>query len=116
MDYILVGIGGCMGSITRYAVGKLFSTRWKEPFPLATFIINITGAFLLGVVSNVGIGRNFMLLLADGFLGAYTTFSTFMFEGLGLFKDSKKVLAIIYLAVSILAGVAGYVVAAGLLI
>ncbi|MDF2524465.1 MAG: Integral rane protein [Clostridiales bacterium] len=111
MDYLLVGLGGCIGSIARYTVGKYFLKFWKEPFPLPTFIINITGAFLLGIVSNMGLDKNYMLLLADGFLGAYTTFSTFMYEGLGLFKNKRKLLASIYLFVSIFAGIAGYAAA-----
>ncbi|MCX7951401.1 MAG: fluoride efflux transporter CrcB, partial [Clostridiales bacterium] len=77
MQYLLVGIGGALGSLVRYNLGKIISSKFKNIFPVSIFIINITGAMLLGLVSSIGVKNNLYLLLADGFLGAYTTFSTF---------------------------------------
>lgn len=105
MDYVLVGIGGILGSLTRYSLGKTFFKNFKRFFPLATFTINITGAFLLGMVSALNISGNNKLLIADGFLGAYTTFSTFMYEGFILFKQNRTLNALIYISGSMVTGI-----------
>lgn len=110
MDYIFVGIGGAFGSIVRYKLGKAISEKAKSSFPWGTFIINITGALLLGIVSSCGVNTGLYHLLADGFLGAYTTFSTFMYEGFNLFKENKKLNALIYILSSLIIGLAGYAV------
>lgn len=108
MDLFFVGIGGALGSLTRYGLGKAITEKSNTTFPIGTFIINITGAVLLGIISNLGIGRNMYLLLGDGFLGAYTTFSTFMYEGFNLFKENEKMNAFTYILGTLLLGVAGY--------
>jgi fluoride exporter len=108
MNYVLVGIGGAFGSITRYAIGKLVAQRIEARFPYGTLIINITGAILLGIVSTLGTSVSWQLLLADGFLGAYTTFSTFMYEGFNLFKDRNMLNAFIYIIGSLFLGVIGF--------
>lgn len=108
MDLVFVGIGGALGSAARYGLGKLIAKRAAPGFPAGTFIINVTGAILLGLVISAGTGGSIYLLLADGFLGAYTTFSTFMYEGFNLFKD-KKTNAIVYIAGSLVLGVIGYI-------
>ncbi|MFL0250079.1 fluoride efflux transporter CrcB [Clostridium neuense] len=108
MEYILIGIGGAFGSLTRYKLGSIISKKTKSKFPLGTFIINITGAFLLGVLTSSGISKNMSLLLADGFMGAYTTFSTFMYEGFNLFQGRKKLNAFTYIFLSLILGVVGF--------
>ena len=109
MLYLIAGIGGVFGSIARYSLGKAISSKTNSVFPLGTFIINITGAILLGVVSSINVNNNVYLFLADGFLGAYTTFSTFMYEGFNLFQENKKLNAFIYILGSLLLGLTGYV-------
>ncbi len=108
MDLILVGIGGALGSLARYQLGRIISGKSGTAFPIGTFLINITGAILLGVVTSLEAGRNIYLLLGDGFLGAYTTFSTFMYEGFHLFQDNKKLNAVAYISGSLLLGILGY--------
>lgn len=108
MEYLLVGIGGALGSLTRFRLGKTISSKVTSGFPIGTFIINISGALLLGIVSTIGFKNNLSLLLADGFLGAYTTFSTFMYEGFNLFQDNEKKNALIYILGSLLLGLMGY--------
>ncbi len=108
MQYLVVGVGGIFGSIARYLLGKIISERTSSLFPIGTFIINITGAFLLGIISTVNIGDNLHLLFGDGFLGAYTTFSTFMYEGFCLFQENKKINAFSYILLSLLVGIIGY--------
>lgn len=108
--YVLVGIGGASGSIVRYFLGKKVAEKTKRIFPLGTVIINISGAFLLGFVSNIHLGSNMLLLLADGFLGAYTTFSTFMYEGFNIFHDKKYLDTAVYIGGTLLFGLVFYVI------
>lgn len=110
MGYVLVGIGGVFGSITRFALGRYISERSKSTFPRGTFIINITGAFVLGIVVTFQNYNNIYLLLGDGFLGAYTTFSTFMYEGFNLFQDEEKLDAFKYIFCSLFLGILGFVI------
>ena len=108
MTYVLVAVGGAAGSLVRYSLGKFISEKSKHSFPIGTFIINITGAILLGIVSTIGVSSDMMLLLGDGFLGAYTTFSTFMYEGFNLFQEREKLNAFIYILSSLILGTLGY--------
>ena len=110
MGYIMVGIGGALGSLARFSLGRIVSEKARTAFPLGTFIINITGAFLLGIVSTIGLNGNIYILLADGFLGAYTTFSTFMYEGFNLFQDNEKMNAFTYILGSLIIGIVGFVI------
>lgn len=109
MTWVLVGIGGALGSITRFVLGKLISKRFGTAFPIGTFLINITGAFLLGIVSCLDTARYTYLFFADGFLGAYTTFSTFMYEGFVLFEKDKKMNALVYILCSLFLGIVCYI-------
>jgi CrcB protein len=108
MSLILVGIGGIFGGITRFQFGKLLSQKSNAAFPSGTFIINITGALLLGVLTSIDTGKNVYLFLGDGFLGAYTTFSTFMYEGFNLFQGNDKFNAFLYILGSLILGIIGY--------
>ena len=108
MEYILVGIGGILGSISRFKLGKFVTKKSTIKFPLGTFIINITGAFLLGILTAMNPNKYIYDLLGDGFLGAYTTFSTFMYEGFSLFKNNKRLNAIFYIFISLAIGIIGY--------
>lgn len=108
MTYVLVAFGGAAGSLVRYSLGKFVREKSSSDFPIGTFIINITGAIMLGVVSTIGVSNNMMLLLGDGFLGAYTTFSTFMYEGFNLFQEKEKLNAFIYILCSLILGIVGY--------
>ena len=108
MTYVLVAVGGTAGSIVRYSLGKFISEKSNISFPIGTFIINITGAILLGIVFSIGLSSNILLLLGEGFLGAYTTFSTFMYEGFNLFQEKEKLNAFIYILCSLILGTLGY--------
>ena len=104
----LVGIGGLFGALARYEIGKRLARLNRTHFPVATFFVNITGALLLGLLSGLGAPKSAYLLLGDGFLGAYTTFSTFMFEGFTLFNVGKKLNAAFYIGASLIVGIGGY--------
>jgi len=108
MDLVLIGIGGAFGSLVRFRLGKVISQKQNAIYPIGTFLINISGAILLGIVTGMHAGHHIYLLLADGFLGAYTTFSTFMYEGFNLFHENKKKNAAAYIICSLILGVIGY--------
>lgn len=114
MELIYIGFGGALGSIARYKLGKCLTEKMNTTYPMGTFLINISGAILLGLVVGLRLPANIMWLVAEGFLGAYTTFSTFMYEGFNLFQENEKMNALIYIFGSLLLGILGYVSGFGL--
>ena len=89
MDYLWVGIGGFVGATARYALGRWVADRSSAAFPYGTFVINLTGAFLIGVVLTLLTERlvadpRWRLLLVVGVLGGYTTFSSYAYETVAL--------------------------------
>jgi CrcB protein len=109
--YLAVGLGAGFGGICRYAIGTLFVARFGPGFPFGTLFINISGSFLIGIVSElsqtreIGIDPLLRLALTAGFLGGYTTFSSFSFETLTLGSERGS-LAIAYGFGSVVLGVA----------
>ena len=106
-----VGLGGFLGANARYWLGVWFEGRAKGPFPWATFAINVSGSFLLGLFMVLGLERQALprdpvlrLLFAVGFLGAYTTFSTFTYETLVLAEAGAPEKALANAAGSVAAG------------
>jgi CrcB protein len=88
----LVALGGSLGALARYAIGGLVTGRVQGVFPWATFAINASGSFLLGFVFTLMTERflphaSLRTAVTVGFLGAYTTFSTFSFETWRLLED-----------------------------
>jgi CrcB protein len=109
INYALIGIGGFIGAITRYAMAVWIGQKWGRTFPLGTFVINVSGSFLIGLIMTL-LSERFManplwrLLLVVGFLGAYTTFSTFEYETGKLLKDSELLLAGLNVVLSVFLG------------
>jgi CrcB protein len=120
VPYILVGVGGFAGAIARFAVGRWTGVLIDTPFPLGTFVINITGSFLLGILGTLVTDRalpnadGLRLALGVGFIGAYTTFSTFEFETHALLEDGSWLLATLNVAGSCLLGL--FAVRAGVIL
>ena len=109
--YILIMLGGAVGSLARYAAGAAIMNRLGIRFPLGTFVVNISGAFLIGVLMTLFTGRvelhpNWRFALVVGFLGGYTTFSTLEWETLALVMDGARWLGLINAAGSIVVGYA----------
>lgn len=98
---IFVGIGGFFGAFSRFYLGKLLA----HPYPWATFIINSTGSFALGLVFALQLSDWLWQLIGIGFLGAYTTFSTFGFESLQLIEQQKWRQVISYIVSTVLVGI-----------
>lgn len=106
-----VAVGGAVGSVMRYLVSNWFTDRLGPDFPWGTFAINVSGAFLIGIVlqlaaARAGISPYVRLFLATGILGGYTTFSTFAYETYTLGTGNLSLQAFGYAAGSVLAGVA----------
>lgn len=89
----LVGTGGAIGAILRYAVGQMLA---HDRFPFATFVINVLGSFLLGLVLFLGAGTEIMLLVGIGICGSFTTYSSFSVETVRLWEEGSRVRAILY--------------------
>ncbi len=109
MNYLVIGAGGFVGAITRYILAVWIGQRWGRSFPLGTFVINVTGSFLIGLLMTLMAERftenpQWRLLLVVGFLGAYTTFSTFEYETGALLKDSEWLFASLNVILSVFVG------------
>lgn len=106
-----VAIGGACGAAARYVLSLLFAGK-LAPFPFATFFINVTGSFLLGFLlylftNKFIVEENLRLAVLVGFLGAYTTFSTFEMEIFSLIRERAFLTAFAYLFLSVLLGFVG---------
>ncbi len=110
MPYLWVGVGGFLGANARYVVANVARKFLGVAFPYGTFFINVSGSFLLGVILTVlgqralPLSNEIRLATAVGFLGAYTTFSTFEYECHGLLDDGEWALALINMFGSLLLG------------
>jgi len=110
-NLLIIGFGGFLGAIARYAVSAWIGQRWGRIFPLGTFVINVSGSFLIGLVISLSTERfminpQWRLFLAVGVLGAFTTFSTFELETGNLVRDSEWLLAALNVVCSVMAGFA----------
>lgn len=90
---VLVAIGGALGAVCRFLIGTWIAERVSPDFPWSTFLINVTGSLLIGVVLGLVteglLSTEARLFLAVGVLGGYTTFSTFSYEALELLLDGN---------------------------
>jgi CrcB protein len=91
MTILLVAVGGALGAAARYLLDRAVASRQTSPFPMGTLVINITGSIALGALLGWAAGNQVSSAVVTwagtGFLGAYTTFSTFTFETVRLLED-----------------------------
>ncbi|MBI5834003.1 MAG: fluoride efflux transporter CrcB [Armatimonadetes bacterium] len=114
-----VGLGGFLGANARYWLGGWVAQRWGTEFPWGTVLINVTGSFILGLFATLTTERfsappQLRLLVAIGFVGAYTTFSTFEYETLKLVESGSMMRAVANVVGSVLAGFAAVLIGARL--
>lgn len=103
---ILIAAGGFLGAVCRFALGNFVQSKHRTAFPFGTFIINLTGAFLLGLLFAKNSQHPLVFYFCGtGFMGAYTTFSTFQLESNELMRKNKIFLALIYLCCSAIFGI-----------
>lgn len=111
MEYLAIGLGGMLGANARYLVGGWVTHRLGLTFPWGTFLVNISGSLVLGFFVSYLLKYPTYhyprLFFAIGFLGAYTTFSTFSVESFQLLENERFVLAFTYILGSAMLGVLG---------
>ncbi len=108
---LFVGAGGAAGAVCRYLMG-LIPWLQRGAFPLPTLLINLLGAFLIGLIAQraggpAGMDPNLVLLLKVGFCGGFTTFSTFSLESLSLLESGRWGLFTLYAGLSLVLCIAG---------
>ena len=110
MLVLAIALAGAVGAPARYFVDAVVIDRSEGGLPLATFVINVSGSFVLGVLTGLALYHAFpstpKTILGTGFCGAYTTFSTFTFETIRLLEEGEGADAIRYAAGSLVAGAA----------
>jgi len=109
--FILVGIGGFVGSVLRYYSQQVVSKFFPSALPYGTLAVNVAGCLLIGIIYGLSERGNALtpewrMLLATGFCGGYTTFSAFSYESVRLISDGEWFYVAWYVAVSVLAGLA----------
>jgi CrcB protein len=111
-NILLVGLGGGIGSMARYLCQKWFSENYPQPFPWGTFVVNLIGCFLIGVVyaasdKSTALSPSARLFLAAGVCGGFTTFSTFAFENMNMLRSGDSFYFLLYTVGSVVLGIVG---------
>jgi fluoride exporter len=113
MTQVLVWSGlalvGGVGSVLRFVIDRAVARRVARAFPFGTLAVNISGAFLLGFLGGLALSRDAALVVGTGFVGAYTTFSTWMLETHRLGEERQTWTALANIAVSVALGIAAAV-------
>lgn len=109
-NILLVGIGSMVGGISRYLLSGYIHRIFSTDFPLGTFLVNVTGCFLIGIIAALFTSSNLLtnnhrILLAVGFCGSFTTFSTFSLDNLNLLTTGAYRLLVLNVAGSLIAGI-----------
>jgi CrcB protein len=105
----MIALGGAMGALARYQLAALIQARVPAGFPWGTFVVNISGCLVMGVVTTIFAERlvvhpNWRLLIPIGFIGAYTTFSTFEYETFRAMTEGSWLIGAANVVASVLAG------------
>jgi CrcB protein len=108
-NILLVGLGGSLGSIARYLCHRWICWLHPNPFPAGTFAVNLAGCFLIGLFWGISFksfesNESWKLFLMTGLCGGFTTFSAFTLEGIGLIREQKPGLFLLYIGGSVVAG------------
>ncbi|MEO6391392.1 MAG: fluoride efflux transporter CrcB [Pyrinomonadaceae bacterium] len=109
--YLVVAAGGALGAVLRYYLGGSVLSRIPTPLPVATLVINLSGSFFIGffltlATEKIHLDPYLRLAIAVGFVGAFTTFSTFEYETARLVEDGLPLYGFLYVALSVIVGFA----------
>lgn len=119
-ELLVIGIGGFLGSISRYLLQMMISARLPISFPSGTLAVNLIGSLMIGLFFGYVESRHWFspqvrLFLTIGFFGSFTTFSTFAFENLELLREGNYLNFFIYTLISVAGGIllvwGGYILA-----
>jgi len=109
-NFLLVGAGGAAGSMARYGVSFIMSKFLLHPYQfVSTLTINVVGSLIIGILFGLSARNQWLeqggyLLLASGFCGGFTTFSTFALENINLMQKGQSVMAFVYMGFSLVIG------------
>jgi CrcB protein len=99
MTVLLVAVAGALGALARFAVHGLVQSRTASRFPFGIFVVNMVGSFMLGIVVGLvvaqGVDPDLRVVVGTGFIGAYTTFSTFSYDTVGLWESGATRAALV---------------------
>lgn len=117
---LVIFLGGGIGSVCRYLAGLSITRQLTTPFPAGTFVINITGCFLIGLLYGLADRHAWMnlewrLFLTTGLCGGYTTFSTFSYESISLIRQGNYVYFLLYITLSVVLGLLATVAGSALI-
>ncbi|MBQ0719188.1 MAG: fluoride efflux transporter CrcB [Gammaproteobacteria bacterium] len=106
MQWLAVALGGALGAMGRYGVGSILFPVEGSRFPLSTLVVNVLGSLLMGVLYVVIVEKSLLSgqwreLLMIGFLGAFTTYSTFSLDALALWQNGHLALALFYVVITL---------------
>ena len=107
MQWLAVALGGALGSMARYALSTWIYQISSHKFPYATLTVNVLGSFVMGIlfvviVERAALPQEMRSLLMVGFIGAFTTFSTFSLDALGLWQNGHLFMALIYILATVI--------------
>ena len=113
---LMVGTGGFLGTVSRFLTTRFFTTYFPSSFPFGTFVVNVLGCFIIGLIYGISEKGNFIssewrMFLTVGFCGGFTTFSTFSLETINLFIDSQFLMGTLNIAANLLFCLAGVLAA-----
>lgn len=108
LKYLVIGVGGFLGAVARYVVATYIGSRYGVRFPYGTFVINMSGCFLIGLIvtllARTTASEYWRSFIAIGFIGAYTTFSAFEYETLRAVQDGQLTTGLLNVGLSVVVG------------